>query len=57
MIDAAPAGIIMHDTVPFVGQLLPSPIGRRCDGAPPLRAAERLHAEVIDRHRRTVGQH
>ena len=57
MIDATPAGIVVHDTVAGVRHDLPGAVSCRRDGAPALGPAERLHAEMIDRHSRSVGQH
>jgi hypothetical protein len=49
MLDALPPGEIMRETVPLVRQAFSGAIGGRCHGAAPRRAADGLHAEVVDR--------
>ena len=49
MLDAAPPRKVMRQAIALVGQSLGGPIGRRRHGAAAGRAADRLHAEMVDR--------
>ena len=48
MLDAMPPGEIMREAIALVGQAFAGAIGGRCHGAASRRAADWLHAEVVD---------
>ena len=49
-------GEVVRPSEPLVVQLLGSAIGRRGHGAAPIRAADHLHREMVDRQRPTASR-